>query len=93
MKHWKKLLAILVIAGAFGRYWYLYSKHLDTAQLVAMQICVMDGEALSPINDMAIEMISDQLIARKLAGDGFIERAALKSAIVEGLTCEQFPKF
>ncbi|WP_281557792.1 hypothetical protein [Thalassomonas sp. RHCl1] len=88
MKKWHKWAAILVICGAAARYWYLYSKHLDTARMVSVQMCLIDGEKLAPVNDELVEVLTNQLVERKLAGDGFIERAALKSAIIEGLTCE-----
>ncbi|WDE08568.1 hypothetical protein SG34_032105 [Thalassomonas viridans] len=90
MKHWKKCLFVLAIGGVAIRYWLLYSQHLDTARLVSLQMCVVEGESLDPVNDELITIISNQLINRKLAGDSFIERAALSSAIADGLTCEPF---
>ncbi|WDE12343.1 hypothetical protein [Thalassomonas haliotis] len=55
-----------------------------------LQMCMIDGGVLDPLNDVTIEMISNQLIEKKLAGDSFIEKFALKRAIVDGLTCEPF---
>ncbi|WDE10761.1 hypothetical protein [Thalassomonas haliotis] len=53
---------------------------LRQARIVSVQTCLIDGEPLAPVDG--------ELVERKLAGDGFIERAALKSAIREGFTCE-----
>ncbi|WP_281558888.1 hypothetical protein [Thalassomonas sp. RHCl1] len=88
MKRWHKWAAILVVSAAVARYWHLYSKHLDTARLVSVQMCLIDGEQLAQVDDELVAVLSRQLVARKLAGDSFIERAALKRAIIDGLTCE-----
>lgn len=88
MKRWQKLAAILVVGGAAARYWSLYSKHLDTAQLVSVQMCLIDGERLAQIDDELVAILSHQLVEKKLAGDSFIERVALKRAIIDGLSCK-----
>ncbi|WDE05248.1 hypothetical protein SG34_028830 [Thalassomonas viridans] len=87
--HWRKWTLGLVLSGAVAWYWYLYSKHLNTAKLVSVQMCLIEGEQLDPYrSDELIEVIANQLINKKLAGDTLIERVALKNAITDGLTCE-----
>ncbi|WDE01021.1 hypothetical protein [Thalassomonas actiniarum] len=51
-------------------------------------MCLIDGDKLAPVDDDLVTVLSHQLVARKLAGDSFIERAALKRAIIDGLSCE-----
>ncbi|WDD99810.1 hypothetical protein [Thalassomonas actiniarum] len=91
--HWRKWTLGLALIGAAAWYWYLYSGHLDTARLVSVQMCVIEEqqkEVEQVRTDELIEFMTDLLINRKLAGDSFIERLALKNAIYDGLTCAPF---
>ncbi|WDE06121.1 hypothetical protein SG34_004100 [Thalassomonas viridans] len=92
MKHWQKWTLGLVMSAAALWYWHLYSKHLDTAWLVSMQMCLVDREQLAPFknNGELREVVINELIQRKIVGDSLLERVALKNAIKDGLSCEPF---
>ena len=59
-------------AGAL-RYWHFYSKYLDTARLVSIQMCLPGKEQLTPFknNDELIEVVTNPLVQRKRTGESF----------------------